>query len=77
MLFGHLVCSNLQLVIGNRQLVIGNRQLVFCIKHLHIGSSQPTGKDHMQKAYFVLTAWSVSIVFSFLKDWSVLTGWSV
>ena len=44
MLFGHLVCGNLQLVIGNRQLVFGNKQLVFCIKHLHIGSSQPTEK---------------------------------
>ena len=44
MLFGHLVCGNLQLVIGNRQLVFGNKQLVICIRHLHIGSSQPIGK---------------------------------
>ena len=44
MLFGHLVCGNLQLVIGNRQLVFGNKQLVFCIRYLNISSSQPTGK---------------------------------
>ena len=66
MLFGHLVCGNLQLVIGNRQLVIGNmqivignRQLVFCIKHLQIGScQQEKGHMHMQSVYtvyFVLT----------------------
>ena len=58
-LFGHLVCGNLQLVIGNMQIVIGNRQLVFCIKHLQIGSSQQEkGHMHMQSVYtvyFVLT----------------------
>ena len=70
MLFGHLVCGNLQLVIGNRQLVIGNmqivignRQLVFCIRNLQIGSSrQEKGQLHMQSVYtvyFVSTDWSV------------------
>ena len=74
MLFGHIVCDNLKLIIGNRQLVFGNKQLVFCIRYLHIGSSQPTGK----RPYAICKSpWSILTDWSFLKDWSVLTDWRV
>jgi len=76
MLFGYLVNGNRQLAIGKWQMAIDNWQMAigncyFALSICILAAVNQQEKDHMQKAYFVLIAWSVSIVFSFLKDWSV------